>query len=34
MSIAASVALALWLGTIGGLAGLVVGYWLGKKDTP
>lgn len=32
MSFGASFALALWLGTIGGIAGLLVGYRLGMKE--
>jgi len=29
----AAFSLALWLGTVGGLIGLVVGYRLGRKDS-
>lgn len=29
----AAFSLACWLGTIGGLIGLIIGYRLGKKDS-
>lgn len=32
MTIAASISLALWLGTIGGIVGILYGYHRGRKD--